>query len=63
MRSVVVGLVALLVTAALTIASVAMITPDVFQDECERVQLVPPIECATPRPAATPDAGALRSER
>ena len=51
MRWLVVGLAAVLITAALTAASVRLITPDVFQDECDRVQLVPPIECASPAAA------------
>lgn len=62
-RSLAVALVAVLITAALTAASVAMITPDVFEDECARVQLVPPIECATPLPVATTAGDAVRSEQ
>lgn len=52
MRWLFVGLAAVLITAALTAASVRLITPDVFVDPCDRVQLVPPIECATPAPSA-----------
>lgn len=49
MRWLFVGLAAVLITAALTAVSVALITPDVLQDKCDRVQLVPPIECASPQ--------------
>ena len=38
----------------LTTASVALITPDVFVDVCERPELVPPAPCAPASPAATP---------
>ena len=44
---------ATVLTVALTAASVSLITPDVFVDECERVQLVPPVECAGPAASAT----------
>ena len=53
MRWLLVALTAVLITAALTAASVALITPDVLQDECDRVQLVPPIECTAPAETET----------
>lgn len=62
MRWLFVGLAAVLITAALTAASVALITPDVLQDECDRVQLVPPIECASP-PATEAAAPQVSAER
>jgi hypothetical protein len=49
-RWLLVGLAAVLITAALTVASVVLITPDAFVDPCDRVELVPPIECASPAP-------------
>ena len=41
-----------LLLVGLTTASVALITPDVFVDDCARPQLVPPAQCA-PAPPAT----------
>lgn len=47
-------IVAAALLVGLTTASVALITPDVFVDVCERPDLVPPAPCAPPSPTATP---------